>query len=319
VLTLAVAQSAAETVRDRAQARGLDVRVVGVTPDGRLLEADASPEVALRSGSLTGESLRALLRACPTIRWVHAVSAGVDVVLSPEVLERDVIVTRTRGLHDRTVSEFAMALVLLAAKRLREALAAQQRREWIELAPAQLAGATLTVVGYGEIGRAVARRARAFEMRVLGVRKHPRPDDVADEVVGVDRLADVLARSDYVVLCAPLTSETRHLIGPAELRAMPAHAVLVNVGRGELVDEAALEAALRNGHPRLALLDTFSVEPLPPGHPLWSNPRVVVTPHAAGVRMSHLHSTALDQFLDNLQRYLRGQPLLNVVDKRLGY
>jgi phosphoglycerate dehydrogenase-like enzyme len=319
VLTIAALDSAVEAVRRRAAEMDLPLRVVAVSREGELADPSAEPEGVLRAAALQGRALSRLLQSTPSIRWIHTVSAGVDAVITPEVVERGIAVTRSRGLHDRTVSEFAMALILLAAKRLRLALELQQRREWQEIETARLAGATLAIVGYGEIGRALAARAKAFEMRVLGVRRQPGPDGVADEVVGRDTLLDVLARSEYVVLTAPLTPETRGMIGSAELRAMPARGYLVNVGRGELVDEFALDAALTAGHPAGALLDTFSTEPLPSDHPLWSNPRVVVTPHAAGIRQTSIHGPAMDQFLENARRFLNVEPLRNMVDNERGY
>jgi phosphoglycerate dehydrogenase-like enzyme len=316
-----VVERLAGSVEARAQELGVPLRAVRVDRDGQPLDDPSGAEVLLRAGGLRVQGLRRLLREVPSIRWVQAISAGVDGLLVPEIVESEITLTRVRGVHDGPVAEFAMGLILLAAKRLRAYLKAQERREWFEaVQPAVLAGSSLTIVGYGEIGKALGRRARAFEMRVVGVRRRPRPDEHADEVVGLDRLHEALARADYVVLAAPATSETNHLIGAAELKAMQAHAFLINVGRGSLVDEDALDEALRSGRVAGALLDTVSVEPLPKDHPLWSNPKVVITPHMAGLRpIGTIGGPQLDQFLDNIRRFARGDPLLNVVDKTLGY
>lgn len=308
-----------ETLRQAAVMEGVPVTLVGVRRDGSLVDEAPRIDAVLRSGGIDNRVLLALLRAHPSIRWVHLPSAGADSVMIPEVLERDITITRTRGVHGPPVAEFAMALILAAAKRLRAFLEAQQRAEWLDETPSQVAGTTLTVVGYGEIGQEVARRARAFDMRVIGVRRRPEPDDLADQVVGMEGLHAALGAADYVVLVLPGTPSTRGLFGAAELRAMQAHAYLVNVGRGEVVDEDALEAALREGRPAGALLDTLATEPLPADHPLWRNPRVVITPHAAGVRTAGLAGVRLTQVVENIRRLGQGQPLLNQVDRVLGY
>ena len=306
-------------VQRRADELGVPVRLAPVDSSGRLADPSAQPDVVVRGPGVSEGTVQRLTRAFPSVRWIHVASAGVDGLLTPDMMHRDLAVTRTRGLHPVPVAEFAISLVLMAAKSFPMMLRAQERHEWVEFQPEMISGKTLTIVGFGEIGHELAKLAGAFGMRVIGVRRNPRPDGLADEVLGVDRLAVALAQADFVVLIVPGTAESRHLIGARELRAMNPTAFLINVGRAELIDEPALLGALDRGELAGALLDTVSPEPLPSDSPLWSHPKVVVTPHAAGLRGGGFGGARLDQFLENVRRFGRGEPLANQVDKRLGY
>lgn len=315
--TVAIAEQDADGLVAGAAERGIPVQVVPVRSTDR--PPDATPDVLVSSVRLGHGGVRTLLAGWPSVRWLHLMSAGADSARIPPVLERDVLVTRTRGQHGPAVAEFAMAQVLAGAKSLRLLLERQARKEWVDFDPDVLTERTLVIVGYGEIGHEVARRARAFDLHVIGVRRAPRTDDLADRVVGPEALHEVLGQADYVVLTAPSTPETRHMIGRAEIQAMAEHAYLVNVGRGSLIDEQALDDLLREGAIAGAFLDTFEKEPLPPSSPLWDNPRVVVTPHAAGLRGSTFTGARMEQFLDNVQRFANGEPLNNLVNMGLGY
>ena len=315
---MAVAESQASIVSERAEARGVPVRLATVGADGSLTDG-AGPLDAVLSTNIPNPHLRQLLRDHSSIRWLAAQSAGVDGVIVPEVQGRDLIVTRVRHVHDVFVAEFSLALMLAACKGLRSIVQAQERQEWLTFQPPSLAGKTLAIIGYGEIGLALAERAKPFGMRVIGVRSRPRPDGVADEVWGEDRTDEALAAADYVVLAVPGGAGRKHLIGEARLRLLGKEAYLINVGRGEVVDEAALDRVLREEGFAGALIDTFEVEPLPLDSPLWTNPRVLVTAHLAGLRAAPLLTAVMDQIVDNIERFSRGEPLLNVVDIARGY
>jgi phosphoglycerate dehydrogenase-like enzyme len=244
----------------------------------------------------------------------------VDADLTPQIVERGVMVTRTRGHHPRPMSEWVMLQVLAVTKRLPELVRAQAAAEWRPLdVPLTVDGRTLGIVGYGEIGQAVVVRARAFGMRVVGLRRHPQPSPELDACYTPEGLGTLLAESDYVVLLTPLTDETRGLIGAAQLAAMKPTAWLINVARGEVVDEAALLRALRAGTIAGAALDVFADEPLPSDSLFWRLPNVLVTPHNAGVKDPRVASWAVDQFLDSLACYASGEPPPNQVDTRAGY
>ena len=253
------------------------------------------------------------------LRWVHTASAGVDNVLTPEVAASGVTVTNSRGVFDEAIAEYVLGLVLAFAKDLPGTWDRQRRREWEHRDTERVAGATALVVGVGPIGRATARLLRAAGMRVRGVGRTARTGDPDfGEVRASVDLATLLPGTDYLVLAAPLTVQTRGLIGAAELRALRATARLINVGRGELVDEAALVDALRTGALAGAALDVFEREPLPTSSPLWALPGVIVSPHMSADAAGWRESLA-DLFLDNLRRWCAGRPLRNVVDKSVGY
>jgi phosphoglycerate dehydrogenase-like enzyme len=259
------------------------------------------------------------------LRWVQMTAAGVQRMLFPAMVASDVLLTNARGLHAGPIAEHVMGVLLTFARKLHLARDAQRRGRWeqeslwAEPPPLrELADSTLGLVGLGAIGTAVARRARAFGMRVLGLRRTDRPAAEVDELLARSRLHELLGRSHYVVLAVPSTPETRGLIGRGQLSAMREDAVLVNVGRGKVVDETALVEALRAGRPAGAALDVFAEEPLPEQSPLYRLPQVLVTPHIAGAT-PHYWPRVMGIFRENLRRFLAGEPLLNVVDKHAGY
>lgn len=260
------------------------------------------------------------------LRWVHVTSAGVGGALFPALVDSPVVVTNARGLHATSMSEQAFGMMLALERRLHAAHAAQREHRWAQAqmtggSPGlgQLAGRTLGLVGFGEVGRAIARLARAFGMHVLAVRRHPQqPADPAHEQWGPERLTELLARADWLALVPPLTPATERLLDAAALARLKPGARLLNLGRGGLVDEPALIEALRSGALAGAALDVFAVEPLPPDSPLWDLPEVILTPHTAGHGPDYWER-AMAQFEDNLTRFLAGAPLRNVVDKRAGY
>ncbi len=296
------------------------VKIAWVSPAGEPRDDVSEAQVLFRGGGMMPRGLRRLLPQMPHLRWIHTMGAGVDGDLTPEVVQSDVLLSRTRGLHCIPVSEWVLMQILAVSKRLPELVLAQERHEWKKVeVPVSLVGRTIGIVGYGEIGHCVNARARGFGFRVIGTRRHPRPTPELDAVYPADQLDRLLAEADYVVVLTPLTAETRGLIGAAQLRQMKPTAWLINVARGEVVDEAALIEALRGGRIAGAALDVFAQEPLPPDSPLWSLPNVLITPHSGGVSFPRFHQEIMAQFVDNLGRYVRGEPLANLVDKQAGY
>jgi len=261
--------------------------------------------------------------AARALRWVHSPAAGVGGMLFPGMKESTVLLTNSRGMSAAAVAEHALMLMLASARRLPEAILAQAGRRWIcnDLAGLPtLRGLTVAIVGLGAIGRELARMTAGLGMTVIGTRREtgePLPGGVS-EAVGPDDLRLVLPRADFVVLAAPLTAVTRGLIGAAELRLMKPTARLVNVGRGRLVDESALIGALGRREIAGAALDVFEHEPLAEASPLWSLPNVIVTPHAGGFRADYWEA-AVGLFAENLDRYLKGEHLANIVDKVAEY
>ncbi|HEV8254137.1 MAG TPA: D-2-hydroxyacid dehydrogenase [Vicinamibacteria bacterium] len=285
-----------------------------------LAEAAPQADVLLYCSAGGRKLLEQAWQAAPRIRWVHSRPAGVDVVLFPALVESAVPVTNSRGVFSRSLAEFVLAGVFFFAKDIPRMRRGQAAGRWDPFQPEMVRGRTLGIVGYGDIGRETARVARAVGMRVVALRRQPSAagDDLADEIVGPERLHELLGRADYVVIATPLTAETRHLIGREALAAMPPHAVVINVGRGPVVDEAALIEALEQQRIRGAALDVFEQEPLPDGHPLYRLDNVLLSPHCAD-QTAGWQAEAMDVFLENLERFRAGQPLRNLVDKSRGY
>lgn len=261
----------------------------------------------------------------PRVRWIQATSAGIGrFVHRHRYAERmpGTVFTTASGVHARPLAEFALLALLGHVRRLPRMVAARGRREWRRFAGTDLEGRTAVVVGYGAIGREIGRRARAMGVRVIGVKRTPcdaAPGDLhADEVHGADRLPELLPRADFLVLAAPDTPATEGMIGARELAALPPGAALVNVGRGSLVDEAALVDAVRSEHLGSAWLDVFAEEPLPPQSPLWTLDNVVVSPHSASTS-DRENERIVELFCENLRRDREGRPLLNVLDPERMY
>lgn len=262
--------------------------------------------------------LRQLPERAPNVRWVQATSAGIGQLVRRHDLDRmDARFTTASGVHARPLAEFVMMTILEHVKRADLARRQQRERTWRRFATGELTGKTLAVIGYGRIGTEVARLAKAFDMRVVAVKRHAAGADPAtpgvDGVHGPADLHAVLAQADYVCLITPHTLETEGLMDEAAFRAMRPGAMLVNIARGAVVDEAALLAALDSGHLSHATLDVTAVEPLPTGSPLWTHPAVTIYPHSASTSERE-NERIVELFCDNLRRYLAGAPLLNVLD-----
>ncbi|RIL07819.1 MAG: hydroxyacid dehydrogenase [Proteobacteria bacterium] len=285
-----------------------------VIRDGAVLGDPAACEVAYFSGDFFPERVREFilaLRDAPDVRWVHTFNAGVDNPFFAKLRERGIRLTTSSGAHAVPIAQTVAWYLLSLARPAEKWRDAQQRKAWERHTVGELEGRTLGVVGMGPIGCEVARLGAALRMRVVGVRRTPRGDEPC-ETWPLARLDALCAIADALVLALPLTAETQHLVDARRLALLPRGALFVNVGRGALVDEAALVAALASGHVGGAGLDVFEIEPLPPESPLWSMPNVIVTPHNSGDAPGNLHR-ATEIFLDNLTRWRRNEPLRNEV------
>ncbi len=278
-----------------------------------------------------------ILELAPRLRWVQLHSAGADHLLGRPIMHSDVTITTSSGIHATPIAEYVMASILAYRWRVPHWTACQREARWPSgrwdlYARPELRGSTLGIIGYGSIGREVGRLGRAFGMRVLALRRSAGrtergytveqigdPDGaIPERFYPPEALHEMLAECDYVVIALPLTPDTHHLIGEAELKAMKPSAYLVNIARGAIVDEAALVRALREGWIGGAGLDVFEQEPLPADSPLWKLENALISPHVAGFT-PHYDKRAAELFAQNLQRYLAGEPLLNLVDKTKGY
>jgi phosphoglycerate dehydrogenase-like enzyme len=292
---------------------------IGADPDFVASEAPLA-DVVLNAG-FDGAIFHAMWPLARRARWIHSLSAGVEGLLTPEFVASPVPLTNARGVFAEALGEYAIAAVLHFAKKIPLMQRNQQAHRWEWLTVDLVRGATLGVVGYGAIGRESARLATAIGMRVIALRRRPalpEKDDVAERIYAPDQLHELLAASDYVVMAMPSTPETRQIIGAPELAAMKDSAVLINLGRGSALDEAALVDALREKRICGAALDVCETEPLPAGHPLFTLDNVLLSAHSAD-RTPDFLERATRMFIENYGRFVRGEPLLNVVDKKAGY
>ncbi|RLC82527.1 MAG: D-2-hydroxyacid dehydrogenase [Chloroflexi bacterium] len=302
----------------RVQALAPDMRIL-VTRDRDEIES-VLDEIEIAAGGFPRDLLP---RAC-NLRWLQQWGAGADWLLRhSEAVELDFVLTNASGVHPIPISEHILAFLLAFGRGFHRAMRAQARHEWFSYDQQkdlfELVGKTMVLVGVGAIGKRTAQVAAALGIRVLGVRRNPAVGAPGVEAMfGPDQLLDLLPEADFVVLTVPLTHETQGMIGERELRAMKPTAYLVNIGRGGTVQERALIRALQEGWIAGAGLDVFETEPLPEDSPLWDMDNVIITAHYAGAT-PHYNERAMAIFLDNLRRYRAGEPLRNVVDKRLGY
>ena len=294
--------------------------LIGTSPE--VFEpAGADAEVILNwAGSL--DLLRDVFNLCPRLRWIHSRSAGLERTLFPELIASDVVLTNGSGVFSDSLGEFVLGAILYFAKDFRRMVRNQMANLWEPFDVTMISGKTVGIVGYGDIGRAVASRVRVPGMKVLGVKRRvleeDRTDALAQEVHPTEDLISVLPRCDYVVVAVPLNDATRGLIGTKELAALKTTAVIINVGRGPVIDEDALIRALSESKIRGAALDVFDEEPLPRGHAFYQLENVLLSPHCADHTPDWLDN-AMRFFITQFERFRRGEPLLNIVDKELGY
>jgi phosphoglycerate dehydrogenase-like enzyme len=292
-------------------------REVLIDPDTAVLQARIA-EIEVGFGGPPHD----LVPGATGLRWMQLGGAGADRVFDNPAADRDFVVTNASGVHPIQIGEHLLAMMLAFARDIPRAVRDQLDRRWRrqdEWTVFELAGKRVVLVGLGAIGNRFAELAAAFGMQVVALRARPElGKGAAQRVAPIERLRDELPAADFVVITAPLTQETRHLVGAAELAAMKPGAYIFNIGRGPIIDEAALVDALQKGRIGGAGLDVFETEPLPADSPLWSMPNVLITPHYAGVT-PHYGERLWEIFLDNLGRYARGEPLRNVVTRERGY
>jgi phosphoglycerate dehydrogenase-like enzyme len=299
------------------------VRLVHVSREGLVHDQAGDPmanaRVLLRGG-VPGAVLDHIVSHAPRLEWIHSFSAGIDRVATPGVRSRDLTVTNARGVFSRPIAEYVVMMCLAIARRLPQLMELQRERTWQPLRGRELGGLTVGIVGMGSIGTEIARLLEPFETTVLATRRRPElggaPDNV--ELLGSDRLGELMRRSDIVVIAAPLTEETAGMIGAAQLQEMRETAWLINIARGRLLDELALRRALDAGWIGGAVLDVFNEEPLPPDSPLYGMPNTILTPHTSW-SSDRVVGRSLELFAANLRRFVAGEPLHNVVDLEVGY
>ncbi|MES2463651.1 MAG: D-2-hydroxyacid dehydrogenase [Armatimonadota bacterium] len=303
--------------------------VVALVPEAHLTPYDEDPalapphadeaEIVLRW--VAGKRYGALVANGPKVRWLHTASAGVDHVLTPEVKAKPGLVLTDSGpAFAIAMGEFVLTWMLMVSHRMPEMLAQQQSRTWKWITQEELHGQTVGVIGLGPIGQGIASRCKAFGMKTMGFRRRNEPvPDVDETLTGTEGLDRLLRESDWVVIAAALTGDTRSLLGAKEIARMKPTARLINIARGGLIDESALIDALRSGAIAGACLDVFAQEPLPTDNPLWDMPNVLISPHTSPGWTTGLRERQKEIFLSNLQKYVRGEEMAGVVDIDRGY
>lgn len=262
--------------------------------------------------------------AGPSLKWVHSSGAGIETMAAiRDLVESDVTLTNVRGAHGRCIAEHAFAMLLALTRQLPTHLDSQRKHEWgfpgMRGSMRELTGNTMVVVGMGTIGSTIARRGAAFEMRVIGVDMNPvEPPPGIEAIWGLDRLDEALGIADVVVVATPQTHNTRGLIDARRIGLIKQDAYLIVISRGKIIDEAALIAALTEGRLAGAGLDVTYTEPLPPDDPLWDAPNLILTPHCSA-NSTQTYARGLDITRENMRRFVAGEPLMNVCDKREGF
>lgn len=292
-----------------------------VSDDAEYCAAQAPRADVILSCAFDHKLFHAAFPEAARAKWVHSLSAGVEGMMSEALKASPVPLTNARGAFRRSLAEFALAGALYFAKNIPRLEAQRRNRHWETFTPVELHGATMGIVGYGEIGRACAERATPFGMRILAVRRRPElsaEDPLVTRTYAPRDMAAMLPECDYLVLAAPNAPSTRHLIGAKEIALLKPSAVVINVGRGLTMDEEALARALTENRLRGAVLDVFEREPLPADSPLWGLDNVLISPHCADRTPGWIEG-AMEIFLENFEKFASGRPLRNIVDKHAGY
>ncbi len=282
-------------------------------------EALANARVLLRGG-VPASVLDHIIARAPRLEWIHSFSAGVERVATAAVREHSLLVTNARGVFSRPIAEYVVMWCLAIARRLPQLLELQRERTWQPLRGRELASLTVGIVGYGSIGSEIARLLQPFGTAIVATRRRPElgAAEANVQLMGDDRLDELLSASDVVVIAAPLTESTAGMIGAPQLQEMRESGWLINIARGRLIDELGLRRALESGWIAGAVLDVFNEEPLPPESPLYGTPNLIVTPHTSW-SSDRVVDRSIDLFVENLQRFAAGQALENVVDLEAGY
>jgi len=296
--------------------------LVVIGNSAKSLEGLAPDAQVMLNWSGTLSLTREVFLMCDKLRWIHSRSVGLERTLFPELVASEVILTNGSGVFSPSLGEFALASILYFAKDLRRMIRNQQNGLWKPFDVTMVSGHTVGIVGYGDIGRAVASRAHPLGMKVLALRRHaPAREDrdpLVDRVYGPNHRIEMISQSDYLVVATPLNDETRGLIGEVEFSVMKETAVIINLARGPVIQERAMIKALSESRIKGAALDVFDEEPLPAGHPFYKMENVLLSPHCADHTPDWLDN-AMHLFLVQFERFRRGEPLLNIVNKQLGY
>ncbi|HEY5611248.1 MAG TPA: D-2-hydroxyacid dehydrogenase [Thermoanaerobaculia bacterium] len=281
-------------------------------------QSDSTDSVALFRWWISREQGDRLIEQHPRLRWIHTGSAGIDQILTPAFLASSIVLTNSAGVHAVSIAEWVVSAILAVEKDLVRMFEQQHARVWEKVERSELGEKRVVVLGAGRIAQEIAVRLRPFGVHLTAIRRHRRENDLFDDTRPVAELGEAVRSCSWLVIAVPLTEETRNLVDARVIGSMPQKGRIVNVARGEIVDQEALLAAILEGRIAGAVLDVFREEPLPSDHPFWSMPNVFVLPHTTW-RSPQVRQKQIALFAENLQRFVRGEPMLNVVDRKSGY
>jgi phosphoglycerate dehydrogenase-like enzyme len=311
IVTAGVAERFGEKIRDAAPG----AEIAAMSPAGWQGDPDGAELAYISVDSLVDGSIRLLVEALPklSLKWVHTFSIGLDDPAYRRIVDQGIPLTNGVGTQSQPIAQHVLLMMLHHVKGMANWERNKPLHRWERTPSDELTGKTVCLLGLGGIGAEVAKIAKVLGMRVIGLRRSPDPVPNVDEILPQDAVGELCARADFLVICAPLTRQTKGMVGPDELARMKPSAYIINVARGPLIQEPALIAVLTEGRIAGAALDVFDQEPLPADHPLWDLPNVVITPHQAPSSPMHL-VRGTELFIENLRRYIRGEPLMNVVN-----
>lgn len=268
-----------------------------------------------------GEDLTSeIIKECKKLKWIQVISAGLELIPFEQIIKQEILITNVKGIHKIPMAEYTLAMMLTFPRRLRELYSNQLDNSWDRaIRFEELCGKTISIIGAGAIGSEIAHKCKAFDMKVIGIATNVRKNDYFDDIYDVNKLDSVLQNSDYIVLTLPLTAKTEGLIGKSQLALMKQTAIIINIARGKIIDETALITALKQQQIGGAVLDVFTEEPLPEGHPFWTLKNCLVTPHISS-RSPKYMERAQEIFIHNLDVYLNGNGIMhNIIDPLKGY
>ncbi|WP_018305925.1 D-2-hydroxyacid dehydrogenase [Desulfitobacterium hafniense] len=291
------------------------VNVVRAYTESELLPGDLDADVLITWGQYSPVEF---CTKATNLKWIHAVSAGIEGLTIPEIMSLDAVMSNTKGIHGIPMAEHTMALILASLRQLPVLLKQQQEKVWLKHKPDETQGKTVGIIGLGSIGEEVAKKCKLFGMKVVATKRTPVTCEWVDELYPDHQLDKLLCQADFVVVVVPLTPETTKLIGEKEFKLMKKTSYIINIARGKVIDEKALVKALQDGDIGGAGLDCVEDEPLPQDSPLWDMPNVIITPHTAADSPFYM-DRAMNQFCESLKKFINNQDILNKINKNKGY
>ncbi|MBQ9232117.1 MAG: D-2-hydroxyacid dehydrogenase [Prevotella sp.] len=305
-----------ETITGHLKKSGIDIKVIGRPSDMMESLENLQPEVLVCRDR---DNIATIVERCPSIKMLFTVEVGVEEMPFEKLIEKGIRLANTSGISADIMSNYAMSCILCSASRLKESICNQQKAYWKKYqCTDSLTGKTLLIVGAGRTGSMIAKKARNFGLRIIGVQRTSRKCGLFDQIGTLNNLPEFLGQSDYIVCTIPLTPATQYLFSAYLFGKMKEDAVFINISRGGILNESDLISALNNGRIKEAYLDVFSVEPLPVNHAFWSHPDIIVTPHQSG-RLENYMEKAMDIFICNYHAYIEGVTMPNEVNLQQGY